>query len=584
MKFKKRNNQWTRYFSVRDVDPSTQVDAFIERCISDYELNVHPSLVTLRRVSCTPGNDPSPEQEEAASDLSSWRTLRGAHVEDGSFLRIDFDAAQPSTIEGACCMRALKAPLRPHHSQTEAPHHTEPLAKRARVVADESDAYARALLAVAPGALATPADVRSFLAQPPPLPVLVDESHATLLAEGANCFPMQVRPPERSMAELEALLESAFRWHIVGGSEEVWASLADALVGRVWRTLSALCGKFAYVDDRNTVDRSGATQRRLRPDYCGWINHVLVAKAEHKGEVEELLAALQELASKMRVWNPLVMRGMPLLPCFAVGGHLIQFAVVRSGPAGKACVEPVTDPISMATPRDRLRVVALAFNMFRIITALRAHTPPHVIPLYKEQPRADGSITVFDDYVIKRCRRVAPTAVYDALAAAAIPCAVRVVEYAAPSAERPLARLKLAPVAVQMLPGDEAELRFAVIAVLRALAALHARGFAHRDVRWPNVLADGQGGWLLVDFELSDAVGAPLPAHAIDPDSVAPEARVPDAPYTAGDDIWQVGRLLRSADVQLSPEAAALATALMAPRAARLCAARALAHPWLAQA
>jgi hypothetical protein len=89
---------------------------------------------------------------------------------------------------------------------SEAPLHTEPLAKRTRVVADESDAYARALLAAAPGALATPADVRSFLAQPPPFPVLVDESHATLLAEGANCFPMQVRPPERSMAELEALL------------------------------------------------------------------------------------------------------------------------------------------------------------------------------------------------------------------------------------------------------------------------------------------------------------------------------------------------------------------------------------------
>jgi hypothetical protein len=324
----------------------------------------------------------------------------------------------------------------------------------------------------------------------------------------------------------------------------------------------------------------------LRPDYCGWSSHALVMKAEHKAELAALQAALAELASKMHGWNALVMRGAPFLPCFAVGGHLLQFAVVYRGPNGTACVQPVTDPLSMSTGRDRLRVVAASFNMFRIMTWLRARMPDHVIPLYVEQPRADGgSVTVFDDHVIKRCRRVAPAAVYDALASGGgIPCAVRVVEHTRPCAEHPLARLKLQPVALQTLPRDEAELRRAAAAVLRALAALHARGFVHRDVRWPNVLADGTGGWLLVDFELADVAGEPLPTGAIDPDAVAPEARALGAPYTPAADAWQVGRLMLSAGVaQLSPDAAALAAALSAALPARLGAEEALAHAWLQQ-
>lgn len=460
----------------------------------------------------------------------------------------------------------------------------EPAAKRSRVVIDESDIFAKALAMAAPVHLSAPGDVRSFLTQPLPEPVLIDESHAALLAAGAGCFRMQARPAGRAMPELEALLESAFNWHISSSTEEVWASLADVLTGHVWRTLSKLAGTFAYVDNRNSTDCSGATQRSLRPDYCGWSNHALVMKAEHKAELAALTAALAELASKMRGWNTLVMRGVPFLPCFAVGGHLIQFAVVHGGPNNTVRVETVTDPMPMSTGRDRLRVVAASFNMFRVMTWLRERMPDHVIPLYVEQPRADGgSVTVFDDHVIKRCMRVAPQGLYDALApGGGIPCAVHVVEHTRPSAEHPLARLKLQPVALQALPRDEAELRRATAAVLHALAALHARGFVHRDVRWPNVLADGSGGWLLVDFELADVAGEPLPAGAVDADAVAPEARVPRAPYNPAADAWQVGRLMRTAGItQLSPAASALADALSAPLHARLGVSDALAHAWL---
>ncbi len=77
---------WVRYFAVRDVDPARSVDEFIERIVSDKKLDVDPALVTLRLVACAPGDDPSQAQEQAATELSPRRTLRGAGVADGSSL------------------------------------------------------------------------------------------------------------------------------------------------------------------------------------------------------------------------------------------------------------------------------------------------------------------------------------------------------------------------------------------------------------------------------------------------------------------------------------------------------------------
>ena len=53
----------------------------------------------------------------------------------------------------------------------------------------------------------------------------------------------------------------------------------------------------------------------------------------------------------------------------------------------------------------------------------------------------------------------------------------------------------LAPLAYLKMPKNEEELRAAVKVVLGALKELHAHGFIHRDIRWPNILYTGQVGW-----------------------------------------------------------------------------------------
>ena len=50
--------------------------------------------------------------------------------------------------------------------------------------------------------------------------------------------------------------------------------------------------------------------------------------------------------------------------------------------------------------------------------------------------------------------------------------------------------VELQPLGYHCNPRDEAELKDAVMAVLHALSSLHEHGYAHRDVRWVNVMRD----------------------------------------------------------------------------------------------
>ena len=105
LKYKLENEEWTRYFAVRGVDPARSVDEFIERLVSDKKLDVDPSLVTLRLVPCAPGDDPSEAQEQAATELSPRRTLRCAGVADGGSLLAVFARGA-----GACNLRVALLP------------------------------------------------------------------------------------------------------------------------------------------------------------------------------------------------------------------------------------------------------------------------------------------------------------------------------------------------------------------------------------------------------------------------------------------------------------------------------------------
>ena len=63
--------------------------------------------------------------------------------------------------------------------------------------------------------------------------------------------------------------------------------------------------------------------------------------------------------------------------------------------------------------------------------------------------------------------------------------------------------VELRPLGYSCRPSTEEEMRRAVRAVLQALMVMHGQGFVHRDVRWENLLRDGQVGQMHVIFSLA---------------------------------------------------------------------------------
>jgi hypothetical protein len=75
-----------RYADVENVDPRTTLSKFIARWVAERKLGCDESLVSLRLVPCTGEEEPTQEQDAAATVLPPRKTLAQAGVADGSWL------------------------------------------------------------------------------------------------------------------------------------------------------------------------------------------------------------------------------------------------------------------------------------------------------------------------------------------------------------------------------------------------------------------------------------------------------------------------------------------------------------------
>ena len=123
---KPRDVAGARYVAVKDVDLLQTVDDFIARWMAQAKLDVDPSRVTLRLVRCA-GEEPTAEEEAAATVLSPRRTLREAGVTAGcsllAFVAGAHDAVHPrvsrvridTDARGACSRRRARRAARGVH-------------------------------------------------------------------------------------------------------------------------------------------------------------------------------------------------------------------------------------------------------------------------------------------------------------------------------------------------------------------------------------------------------------------------------------------------------------------------------------
>eukprot|EP00727_Mastigamoeba_balamuthi_P004122 m51a1_g13707 hypothetical protein (462) ;mRNA; r:80035-81957 len=100
--------------------------------------------------------------------------------------------------------------------------------------------------------------------------------------------------------------------------------------------------------------------------------------------------------------------------------------------------------------------------------------------------------------------------------------------------------ISVAPVGERVLPSSEPELKGVMRQVLNALRCIHAVGYAHCDVRWPNVLKY-EGRWVLIDLEEARPFGASI-GHLIAP----PAEKV----SSVQSDLFMVGSMVRFSKVE----------------------------------
>ena len=90
-----------RYADVENVDPRTTLSKFIARWVAERKLGCDESLVSLRLVPCNGEEEPTQEQDAAATVLPPRKTLAQAGVADGAWLLAVFasQAPEPSTAQ-----------------------------------------------------------------------------------------------------------------------------------------------------------------------------------------------------------------------------------------------------------------------------------------------------------------------------------------------------------------------------------------------------------------------------------------------------------------------------------------------------
>jgi hypothetical protein len=92
---KRTDVEGSQYTQLRAVDPSFLVDDLKARWVSDEQLDVRPSLVTLRLVKRGPGVPTVAEEANSTLLADPSATLRGAGVADGTWLLACFAGAPP---------------------------------------------------------------------------------------------------------------------------------------------------------------------------------------------------------------------------------------------------------------------------------------------------------------------------------------------------------------------------------------------------------------------------------------------------------------------------------------------------------
>ena len=496
--------------------------------------------------------------------------------------------------------------------------------------ADTSATTCARLLRVA-GPLPTLGELPKFLeaetAVPLPAPDTLIAHLATDVAQAHVVSSLQPVSECAAFALADATA-AALRWVWTAGSEQHTLLAVEALFVNplaLFDQLAPTGVQLSFTKQRDSADCStGMTSlstagKPVRPDFQLRSSDLLRLLMKGEDQSKLLAAAIADLTRKMAAeWSPLLYGEVPFLLCYAAAGSQFQlFAISRSN---TSVAVPVTRAYDMTRLSDRVLMLRLAVQVHRLLQLVSSALPAHLLPVDLddtcERTLPGGGrytrVLSFEGASLTAKKRVVGWAAYAAAfgtdmqllsAAYARTAHCRGVVHAArgPTLHGDTYAVALAPLGLRgrdAEPADEASLRAAAHGVLHGLAALHAAGVVHCDLRWDNVACEpaaqpAQRRYFLLDLEACRLAGAVVTPgtevrgwsdRTLEASVATGEPAAVHRRYTAASDMECLGRMLRhcAGARNLSDMGEAfLAQLAAACHSARPTAEQALQEPWI---
>jgi hypothetical protein len=297
---------------------------------------------------------------------------------------------------------------------------------------------------------------------------------------------------------------------------------------------------------RNRVDKS-TTVATKRPDFITWLKGVLVLKGEEKGYRRDFDVAREELVSKMKRCNINLFGEIPYIFSYAAANCMLQFyAFDRS-----LNMREISSQLDLRNLSRRFEAVLITLNILKIISSYSSLLPDSSMPMYLEIPRNNGSVTMYEDYILKKLNyepydSEAVDDIYRHIEQGHIRFSVRRVRKSSNGL-----KYKLKPVGFSKKPLDRNGFICALQCIATALGDMHALGFVHRDIRWENIVCTSASSYILIDFENAGRAGDDLPEELLESRILDPSITLGAQEYSTSSDMFQFGKLIDSDDQDL---------------------------------
>ncbi|CAI2172503.1 9572_t:CDS:1 [Funneliformis geosporum] len=382
-------------------------------------------------------------------------------------------------------------------------------------------------------------------------------------------------------------IENALRRTLSFGGEINLSSLINCIIQYPLEDFSDVHGLIKFPIARNISDNpSTETVKNLRTDFLVWLNgKILIFKGEDKRYYEEFALAENELTSKMKSWSILSYGRVPYIFAYAAAGNALKFYAINQDRE----LRSVSHLFDLSTQKDRLFTIVITVNIYRILLSFVDLIPDYSIKLYDELSHSHNTtISILDDCIVKTIGKYSTFMndnfsvmknFYKDTAHVANLIHARDLNGrpSYPTLQGNRYRVILSPLGYCYEPQNESELKDVIKTVLKVINEIHSIGYVHRDIRWPNILRQPNGDWLVIDLEYGGkADEAPNFGPFIE---WSPEATANDV-YKTQYDIYQIGRLMASKLFFKSEECVDLQEKLLATSDQYFTGKEALSHKW----